>query len=106
MSRKLHILGRTGLLLGLCCYAIFAEDRFVIYTTGDIVQIAQRHGLTVVRSLTGSGNGHHVLSSSGPNSLDTLASLAADPDVAAADKDGPVLLPGQRSGAAVHPAGA
>jgi subtilisin family serine protease len=106
MSRKLHILGRAGLLLGLSCNAILAEDRYVIYTKGDVSQIAQRHGLKVVKSLSGSGNGHYVLSGSGKSSQETLRELAADSQISSAETDGAVLLPGQRSGAAVHPSGA
>ena len=106
MSRKLHIPARTGLWLALWCFIGSAEDRYVIHTNGNINQIAKRHGLKVIHSLAGSGSGHHVLSSSGLNPREVLNSLAADSDIKTAETDVPVLLPGQRSGAPVHPASA
>jgi subtilisin family serine protease len=106
MSRKLHITARSGLLLALCCFVGFAEDRYVIQTKGDINKIASRHSLKVVKSLNGSGNGTHVLSSEGQNPQTVLRSLASEAGVNDAEHDKPVLLPGQKSDAPVHPASA
>jgi subtilisin family serine protease len=106
MSRKLHILARTGLLLALCCFVGFAEDRYVINTKGDINKIASRYGLKIIKSLDGSGNGTHVLSSNGKNPQQVIRSLASEAGVNSAEHDKPVMLPGQRSNAPVHPAGA
>jgi thermitase len=107
MSRKLQISARTGLVLAFCCFVVSAEDRYVINTKGDINKIASRYGLKVIKSFTGSGSGTHVLSSGrqDPQHI-IIRSLASDSDVSRAELDQPVLLPGQRSSAAVHPAGA
>src|SRR4051794_5749164 len=106
MSRKLHILARTGLLLALCCLVGSAEDRYVIKSNGDANKLASRYGLKLMKSLPGSGSGTHVLSSSGQNTAQVLRSLASDPSVNSAEPDHAVLLPGQRSDATVHPASA
>jgi subtilisin family serine protease len=104
MSRNLHILARAGLLAALCCFASFAEDRYVVHTNGDIRSIAARHGLRVVQSFAGSGNGHHVLASAGQNPLSVIRGLALDASVVSVEADQPIFLPGQHSGASVHPA--
>src|SRR5437016_9104441 len=103
MSRTLHISTRTGLLLAFCCFVGFAEDRYVIHTKGDVTGIAERYGLKVVKSVGGSGNGVHVVSSSGQNPEYVLRSLATDAGVNTAERDQPVLLPGQHSSAPIHP---
>ena len=103
MSRKLNIPGRASLLLALSCVAAFAQDRFLVQTKGNIHEIARRYGLRVVQSLPGSGAGLHVLESSGHPSRHVLLTLGADAGVLAAEPDQPVLLPGMRAGAAVHP---
>ena len=106
MSRKLHILARTGLLLALCCFVGFADDRYVINAKGDINKIASRYGLKLLRSLPGAGNGVHVLSGSGQNAAHVLHTLNSDPGVNSAEPDKPVLLPGKHTNSAVHPASA
>jgi hypothetical protein len=106
MSRTLHITARTGLLLALCCFVGFAEDRYVINTKGDVNKIASRYGLKLVKSLSGSGNGTHVLSSNGQDPRQMIHSLASDANVSSAEPDQAVLLPGQHSNSAVHPASA
>jgi hypothetical protein len=106
MSPKLHIPARTALLLALCSFASFAEDRYVVHTNGDINKIAGHHGLTVVKSLSGSGTGIYVLSGSEKNSQDILNNLSKDASIASAESDKPVLLPGQKSDALVHPSSA
>jgi subtilisin family serine protease len=103
MSRKLHILERTSLLLLLGSLALFGQDRFLVHTKGDIHQIAKRYGLKVVRSLPGSGSGLHILESSGHPARHVLVTLAADAGVQSAEPDQPLLLPGMRAGANVHP---
>src|SRR5262249_25761575 len=79
---------------------------YVVHTNGDINKIAGHHGLTVVRSLTGSGTGIHVLSGPEKNSQDVLNNLSKDASIASAESDKPVLLPGQKSDALVHPSSA
>ena len=106
MSRKLHILARTGLLLALCCFVGFADDRYVINAKGDINKIASRYGLKLLRSLPGAGDGVHVLSGNGQNAAHVLHTLNSDPGVNSAEPDKPVLLPGKHTNSAVHPASA
>lgn len=106
MPRNLHLLAKSVLLAALCCFASFAEDRYVIHVNGDVHRIAARYGLKVVQSLPGSGSGHHVLSSSGQNPTSVIRSLAADAGVVSVESDKPILLPGQHSAAPVHPASA
>src|SRR5215471_5369546 len=106
MSRNLHILAKAGILAALCCFASFAEDRYVIHVNGDISRIASRYGLRVVQSFSGSGNGHHVLLGNGQNSATVMRSLASDAAVVSVEHDQPIFLPGQRSGMPVHPTNA
>jgi subtilisin family serine protease len=106
MPRKLYILARIGLPLTLCLSAGFAEDHFLIHSNSDVAEIARRHGLTVIKSLAGSGNGNHVLSSNGQNPGDVMRGLAADAGVETVESDKPVVLPGIHNAAPVHPAGA
>jgi len=103
MSPNLYSPARTALLLVLGSLAGFAEDRYLIRASGDVNAIAARHGLKVVTSLTGSGAGHHVLAGSRQNRESVLRNLASDPGIVMAEADDPVLLPGQRPGAPVHP---
>ena len=57
MLRRRHISVRISLLISLCCLAAFGEDRYLVKVTGDINGLANRLGLTVVKSLTGSASG-------------------------------------------------
>src|SRR5215468_8989031 len=103
MSRNLHILARAGILVAICCFASFSEDRYVIHVNGDISRIASQYGLKVVQSFSGSGNGHHVLAGSGWNSVALMRRLSSDAAVVSVEHDQPVFLPGQHSGSPVHP---
>src|SRR5215471_14054431 len=106
MSRKLHILARLGLPLTICAYAVGADDHYLVHTKGDIRQIAGRHGLSLTKTFTGSGSGVYVLASHGQDPKQVIRDLALDANVQAAESDKPVLLPGMRNAAPVHPAGA
>ena len=92
--------------MALFCIPGSAEDRYILHTKGDIRQVVERHGLRVVTSMSGSATGHHVVASAGRDSHTILRGLAADAAVVSVEPDRPVLLPGQRSGAQVHPDGA
>jgi subtilisin family serine protease len=75
--------------------------------TGDADSVAARHGMTVVKSLKGSGTGVHVLSAPrNANSWKVMQDLAADMEVQSAETDTPILLPGLKAAAMVHPSSA
>ena len=78
MLRRRHISVRIILLIALCCLAAFGEDRYLVKVTGDINGLANRLGLTVVKSLTGSALGTHVLSSRGALPQTVLRNLSLD----------------------------
>lgn len=122
MSKKLTILIHASLLFGLLAPQSWGQDQRYAVPSGtakdhkyvirlgaheDAAAVAARHGMTLVKSLIGSGAGIHVLSA--PANQDAgraMQSLVSDPTVRAAEADGPVLLPGQKASAAVHPASA
>jgi len=104
MSRRLHISVRIALLAALFALGAFAEDRYLVKVTGDVNGIAKRHGLTVVKSLTGSAAGYHVLSSSGRVPQTVLRDLSAEFAVNSAEADQAVKLPGIKPGAKIHAA--
>ncbi|HEY2105809.1 MAG TPA: S8 family serine peptidase, partial [Candidatus Binataceae bacterium] len=106
MSRRLHILLRIALLTALFALGAFAEDRYVVKVTGDVNTIAKRYGLTVVKSLTGSAAGRHVLASTGADPKTVLRNLLSEFAVNSAEVEQPVRLPGIQAAGAVHPAGA
>jgi subtilisin family serine protease len=93
---------RIVLLVTLFSFGAFAEDRFLVKATGDINAMAKRHGLKVVKALTGSASGTYVLSSTGVQPQTVLNSLKSEFAVQAAETDKPVRLPGIKSSAAVH----
>jgi subtilisin family serine protease len=105
---KLQTLTRIGLLMGWLSLGAWAEDRYVVHLgNNNAHSVAARHGMTVVKSLTGSGTGVHVLSA--PRNSDSrkvMQDLAADVSVQSAEKDSPILLPGIKAAAAVHPSSA
>ena len=104
MLRRLHIPARIALLVALFALGAFAEDRYLVKVTGDVNGVARQHGLTVVKSLTGSASGYHILSSRGPAPDVVLRSLAKEFAVQTAEHEKPVPLPGIRAAARVHPA--
>ena len=106
MSRKSHSLLRIALLMALFALGAFAEDRYLVKIAGDVNAIAKRHGLTVVKSLTGSAAGRHVLSSRGADPQTVLRNLLSESAVSSAEPEQPVRLPGIQAAGAVHPAGA
>jgi subtilisin family serine protease len=97
---------RIALLVAIFAVGAFAEDRFLVKVTGDVYGVATRHGLTVVKSLTGSATGQHVLSSKGANPQTVLRSLSLEFAVNSAEAEKPVWLPGRKSSATIHPASA
>jgi subtilisin family serine protease len=104
MSRRLHISVRLALLAALCCLGAFAQDKYFVKVTGDVNGIARRHGLAVVRSLTGSASGYHVLSSSGVDPRIMLHNLSMESAVNSAEAEKAVHLPGIHPGSSIHPA--
>ena len=97
---------RIALLVALYALGAFAEDRYLVKVTGDVNGVAKRHGLTVVKSLTGSASGQHVLSSRGVDPQTMLRSLSMEFAVNSAEAEKAVRLPGIKPGSPVHPAGA
>jgi subtilisin family serine protease len=106
MSRRSHTLLRIALLTALFTLGAFAEDRYLVKVTGDAQAIAKQHGLTVVKSLTGSAAGRHVLASTGADPQTVLRNLLSEFAVNSAEVEQPVRLPGINPASAVHPAGA
>jgi subtilisin family serine protease len=106
LSSRIHISVRIALLISLCSLGALADDRYLVKVAGDVNGIAKRYGLTVVKSLSGSASGHHVLSSSGPIPQTVLRSLSAEFAVSSAEAEKAVRLPGINPAAPVHPAGA
>src|SRR4051794_3570211 len=106
MSRRLHNSVRIALLVALTTLGAFAEDRYLVKVNGDVNAVAKRYGLTVVKSLNGSGYGRHVLSSKGALPLAVLRNLSTEFAVRSAEAEKSVRLPGIKPAAAVHPSGA
>ena len=106
MSRRLHNPVRISLLVAITTFAGFAEDRYLVKVNGDVNAVAQRHGLSVVKSLTGSGAGRYVLSSKGKQPQAVLGDLFSEFAVSAAETEKPVRLPGIKPATAVHPTSA
>ena len=106
MSHRPHNVARIALLMALFALGAFAEDRYLVKVTGDVNEIAGRYGLKVVKSLTGSAAGRHVLSSTGLDRQAVLRNLLSEFAVNTAETEQPVRLPGIHAAGAVHPAGA
>ena len=110
MLKNLKVLTKASLLIGLLALAAPAQDRkYIVHLGGnsDAAMVATRHGMTLVNSLTGSGNGVHVLSAPGTQDAGrVIQNLASDPAVQSAETDGPITLPGIKAAAQVHPASA
>ena len=106
MSRRLHNSVRITVLVALTTLGAFAEDRYLVKVNGDVNAVAKRYGLTVVKSLTGSGLGRHVLSSKSALPLTVLHNLTSESAVKSAENEKPVRLPGFKPATPVHPAGA
>ena len=70
---------------------------------GDVNGIAKRYGLTVVKSLSGSASGHHVLASRGAIPAAVLRSLATEFAVSSAEVEKAVRLPGIKPAAPSPP---
>jgi subtilisin family serine protease len=104
MLRRLHISVRIPLLVALYCLGAFAQNQYLVKVSGDVNGIANRYGLTIVKSLTGSASGYHVLSSNAAKPQTVLHNLSTDPAVLSAEPDKPVQLPGIKAAAMVYPA--
>src|SRR4051812_38112425 len=98
MLKLLHIPAKIGALALLLSSALLADDRFVVKVNGDVNQLAARNNLSVVKSLSGSGTGIHVLQAPrGASLLQVLRNLANDSLVAGAESEKPLVLPGLSS---------
>ncbi len=108
MSRTLQMLTRNSLLIGLLSLAAWGQDRYVVHLgRNNANSVAARHGMKVVKSLSGSGTGVYVLSvAKGRANWKDLQDLGSDPSVQSAEKDSAVLLPGLKAAAQVHPSSA
>jgi len=110
MLKNLNILIQASLLMGSLAIVAPAQDRnYVVQLKGDADAgtVAAAHAMTVLRSLGGSGTGIHVMSApAGQQDWQVLQGLATDPNVQAAETDGPVALPGINAAAPLHPASA
>src|SRR6266568_4994945 len=106
MLRRLHISARLTLTVTLLSLGAYAEDRYLVKVNGDVNLLAERYGLTVVKSFGGSGKGLHVLASKGSPPLSVLQSLSSEFSVQSAEPEKALRLPGFQPGAPVHPASA
>ena len=106
MLRRLHTSVSVALLVLLYSIGAFAEDRYLVKLTGDVNGIARRYNLTLVKSLTGSASGYHVLSSTGVVPQTVLHNLSMDATVKSAEPEKPVWLPGRNARAPLYPASA
>ena len=104
MLRRLLASLSIILLVMLFSVGAFAEDRYLVKVNGDVNGIASRNHLTLVKSLTGSASGYHVLSSTGAAAPTVLRNLSRDPAVTSAEPEQPAQLPGISAAATVHPA--
>src|ERR1035437_2792942 len=90
---KPHLPIRTSLLISLFFLPAFAQNQYLVRAPGSAIdQIASRHGMTVIGSLTGSGQGLHIVR--GPKNANTtqlLQSLKTDPQIQSVEHDDPVL---------------
>jgi subtilisin family serine protease len=106
MLNTLHIPTKIGLLAVILSTAVFAEDRFVIRVNGDVSQISSHLKVKVIKSLTGSGTGIHVISAAeGANAQATLRALASEAAVQSAEPEKPLQLPGFSSQGRITPQG-
>lgn len=117
MFNKPIVLIHASLLIGLLATSASGQDhptlvpgqRYMVRLdpNDDVGAVATRNGMTVVRSLSGSAAGIHVLAASPDLDPDAgWQNLKGDSSVRGAEPDGPVLLPGQNAAAAIHPASA
>jgi subtilisin family serine protease len=106
MSRRFDNSVRIVLLVALTTLGAFAEERYLVKVNGDVNALASRYGLTVVKSLAGSGTGRYVLSSSSPLSPTVLRAFNSDSAVASVEPEKAVRLPGSNPAAALRSAGA
>src|ERR1039457_2971139 len=104
MLRRLLASLSIILLVMLFSVGAFAEDRYLVKVNGDVNGIANHYGLTLVKSLTGSASGYHVLSSTGAFPATVLRNLSRDPAVTSAEPEQPAQLPRISAAATVHPA--
>src|SRR5262245_56928456 len=106
MLKNLYLPANIALLAAALSVPAIAEDRFVVKVDGDVNQVARRHNLSGVKSLTGSVSGVHVLSAHrGSDAQHVLRSLAQEAGVRSAESEKPMLLPGLSSRKNLNPAG-
>jgi len=93
MLNKLHILTRTGFLMGLFLACASAQNHYIVDSpTGNINDICSRHGLQYVTALSGSAKGLYVVNS--PLGLNSIAqALQHEPTVKNVEADQPLALP-------------
>jgi subtilisin family serine protease len=109
MLKELNVLIRTCLLIGSLAIAAHGQNsNYVVQLSAtadtDAAGVAARHGMTLVKSLTGSATGIHVLAApAGQDPGLTVQSLTSDPAVQTAEADGPVAVPGINAAAQIHP---
>ncbi len=103
MLSKLHILTRTGFLMGLFLVCASAQNHYIVSApSGNIQDICSRNGLQFVASLNGSARGLYIVNS--PLALSAVAqALQREPSVKGVEQDQPLALPETSKTAALPP---
>src|SRR5947208_3303870 len=102
---KLYNPAKISLLAIILSASLTAGERFLVQVSGDVTQLAHRHNLHVVKSLSGSGSGVHVLSTAdGADPSHVLRNLKLDLQVRGVEQEKPLLLPGISSKTSPNPA--
>lgn len=105
MPRKLHILTRTGFLMGLFTAFAAAQNHYILNApAGNIDDLCKRHGLQLVSVLPGSANGLYIVNS--PLPLNSVAqALQFESSVKSLEPDQSLALPERSKSAAAAFAG-
>ena len=92
---------RTILLISLFLLRAFAQDHYLVRApVSSINDIAKRHGVTLLKSLTGSGQGLHVVSVPNVwNAAQIVQGLKADSQVSSVEHDDGITVPEATSSA-------
>jgi subtilisin family serine protease len=86
---------RVALLSALCLIRAFAQNGYLLRVNyGSGYDVASRHGATITKALTGSGQGLYVMTVPPfPSTNAVVQAVAQDPQVANLEIDGRVELP-------------
>jgi subtilisin family serine protease len=93
MPRKLHILTRTGFLMGLFIAFAAAQNHYILNApAGNIDDVCKRNGLQLVSALPGSAHGLYVVNSPLPPSS-VIQALQHESSVKSVEQDQSLALP-------------